>query len=88
MIRLNITAGLSLLVAVGCAPETRAPTQEELEQAQERATADDLRRDLAVLAADSLGGRGTPSPGLDMALQYVAAAAREIGLEPGGEDGD
>jgi hypothetical protein len=78
---------MSLLVTLGCAPGTRAPTQEELEQAQERATAEDLRRDLAVLAADSLGGRGTPSPGLDMALQYVEAAARKIGLAPGGENG-
>ncbi len=88
MTRLHALAGMSLLVTIACAPGTRAPTQEELEEAQQHATAEDLRRDLAVLAADSLGGRGTPGPGLDAALQYVAAAAREIGLEPGGEDGD
>ncbi len=87
MNRLRLSAAMSLLVTVGCAPGTRAPTQEELEQAQEHATAEDLRRDVAALAADSLGGRATPSPGLDLALHYVEAAAREIGLEPGGEDG-
>jgi hypothetical protein len=87
MSRLHVITGTILLVTAGCAPATRPPTQDELEQAQERATAEDLRRDLAVLAADSLGGRGTPSPGLDMALQYVATAAREIGLEPKGDDG-
>ncbi|UCF21164.1 MAG: hypothetical protein JSU87_07190, partial [Gemmatimonadota bacterium] len=88
MTRLHILAGMSLLVAAACAPGTRAPTQQELEEAQQHATAEDLRRDMAVLAADSLGGRGTPGPGLDAALQYVAATAREIGLEPGGKDGD
>jgi hypothetical protein len=87
MSRLHTIAVGSLLVTIGCTSGTRAPTQEELEQAQAHASVDDLRRDLAILAADSLGGRGTPSPGLDMALRYVEAAAREIGLEPGGEDG-
>jgi hypothetical protein len=87
MSRRHVITGMLLLVTVGCAPGTRAPTEEELEQAQERVAAEDLRRDLAFLAADSLGGRATPSTGLDMALQYVEAAAREIGLQPGGEDG-
>jgi hypothetical protein len=87
MSRLSVLAVSSLLIAISCAPGTRAPTLEELEHAQERATANDMRRDLSVLAADSMGGRHTPSPGLDKALDYVAAAAREIGLEPGGRDG-
>jgi hypothetical protein len=42
---------------------------------------------MGVLAADSLGGRGTPSPGLSMALDYVEDAVRQLGLAPGGENG-
>jgi hypothetical protein len=34
-----------------------------------------------------LQGRATPSPGLDMAAEYIAAQFRRAGLEPVGDDG-
>ncbi|HEY4364605.1 MAG TPA: M20/M25/M40 family metallo-hydrolase [Bryobacteraceae bacterium] len=50
-------------------------------------TADALKADVSYLASDELEGRGTPSPGLDKAAEYIAAQFRSAGLEPGGDDG-
>ncbi len=46
-----------------------------------------LRGDLSFLASNLLEGRGTPSRGLDIAGEYVAAQFRRAGLEPLGDDG-
>ena len=50
-------------------------------------TANGLRADVSFLASDALQGRGTPSPGLDVAAEYIAAQFRRAGLEPAGDDG-
>jgi hypothetical protein len=50
-------------------------------------TAAGLRADVSFLASDALQGRGTPSPGLDIAAEYIAAQFRRAGLEPVGDDG-
>ncbi|MGE0555250.1 MAG: M28 family metallopeptidase [Gemmatimonadales bacterium] len=50
-------------------------------------TAEGIARHLAVLADDSLAGRGTGQPGYRQAAAYVADQFRAIGLEPGGVDG-
>lgn len=53
--------------------------------------AGDLAGDVAYLASDELGGRGLGSPGLDLALQYVARRFQSLGLQPpapGGESRD
>jgi Zn-dependent M28 family amino/carboxypeptidase len=50
-------------------------------------TADALRGDVSFLASDLLEGRDTPSRGLDIAGEYIAANFRRLGLEPAGEDG-
>jgi hypothetical protein len=49
--------------------------------------ANDLKADVSFLASDALLGRATPSPGLDMAAEYIAAQFRRAGLEPVGDDG-
>ncbi|MCX6631778.1 MAG: M20/M25/M40 family metallo-hydrolase [Candidatus Solibacter sp.] len=46
-----------------------------------------LKADISFLASDALQGRATPSPGLDMAAEYIAAQFRRAGLEPVGDDG-
>ncbi|HEX4593611.1 MAG TPA: hypothetical protein VH157_05030, partial [Bryobacteraceae bacterium] len=46
-----------------------------------------MRGDLSFLASDLLEGRDTPSRGLDIAAEYIAAQFRRAGLEPGGDDG-
>jgi len=47
----------------------------------------EVRRHVTVLAHDSLGGRGTPSRGLDVAARYVASELARAGLQPRGDDG-
>jgi hypothetical protein len=53
----------------------------------DRLTASGLRADVSFLASDALQGRGTPSPGLEIAGEYIAAQFRRAGLEPAGGDG-
>lgn len=52
-----------------------------------RLTANNLRADVSFLASDALQGRGTPSPGLDIAAEFIASQFRAAGLEPAGDDG-
>ncbi len=40
-----------------------------------------LKRDLTYIASDELEGRGTPSKGLDLAADYIAAQFKAAGLE-------
>jgi hypothetical protein len=47
----------------------------------------DLRADVSFLSSDALEGRATPSRGLDIAAEYIAAQFRRAGLEPAGDDG-
>src|SRR5215471_14098270 len=49
-------------------------------------SADSMRGHLSFLASDLLEGRDTPSRGLDLAAEYVAAQFRRAGLEPAGDD--
>ena len=46
-----------------------------------------MRGHMAFLASDLLEGRNTPSRGLDLAAEYIAAQFRSIGLEPAGDNG-
>jgi hypothetical protein len=50
-------------------------------------TANGLKADVSFLASDLLEGRDTPSRGLDLAAEYIAAQYRRAGLEPVGDDG-
>jgi len=52
-----------------------------------RIAANDLKADVSFLASDALEGRGTPSKGLDIAAEYIAAEFAAAGLEPAGDDG-
>ncbi|MGC9951431.1 MAG: M28 family peptidase [Bryobacteraceae bacterium] len=72
-----------------CFLATLAPAQTEptLQQISSRLTPNDLKADVSFLASDLLQGRATPSPGLDIAAEYIAAQFRRAGLEPAGDDG-
>ena len=56
----------------------------EIQSALRAIQASDLRGDLSFLASDALQGRYTPSPGLDVAAEFIASQFREAGLAPGG----
>src|SRR5215831_5370 len=65
--------------AAAVAPKVKA--------ALNRISADSLRGHLSFIASDLLEGRNTPSRGLDIAAEYIAAQFRRAGLEPAGDDG-
>lgn len=47
----------------------------------------DVRRHIGIIAHDSMGGRDTPSPGLESTAQYLAREFERMGLRPGGIHG-
>lgn len=59
----------------------------EVATALDRVSPDSLRGNLSFIASDALEGRNTPSRGLDIAAEYIAAQFRRAGLEPVGDDG-
>lgn len=72
---------LLLLPAYACTQAVDAT------QAVSSITEDDFFQKTGVIAHDSMMGRNTPSPGLDMASEWVGAEFEKYGLEPGGDDG-
>ncbi len=57
----------------------------EVQAALDRVSADSLRGHLSFIASDLLEGRNTPSRGLEIASEYIAAQFRRAGLEPAGD---
>lgn len=53
----------------------------EVDAALAHISEDSLRGNLSFLSSDALEGRGTPSRGLDIAAEYIAAQFRRAGLE-------
>ena len=66
----------------------KATVSRGVRAALERINADSLRGHLSFIASDLLEGRNTPSRGLDLAAEYIAAQFRRAGLEPAGKNGD
>ncbi len=65
------------------AEETPTPLQRSV---MDHISADSLRGHLSFIASDALEGRATPSRGLDLAAEYIAAQFRRAGLEPAAGD--
>ncbi len=68
-------------------PQARPGLRPDQARALGRISADSLKGHLSFLASDLLEGRETPSRGLDLAAEYIAAQFRRAGLEPVGDDG-
>ena len=75
----------SLIVVAACAIAYGALSVPE-QTAIDRISADSLRTNLSYLASDALEGRATPSPGLDLAADYIAAQFQHAGLAPAAGD--
>lgn len=71
---------LLLLLAAPVVAPAVAPAQDG--KAAATVTAESLREHLSYLASDELGGRATPSPGLELAANYIMAQFLVAGLEP------
>ncbi len=72
--------------AIGCA-QTAAPPESAVADAAATITEDAVFEHLSFLASDQLRGRDTPSPGLEMAAEYLVEWHTDLGLEPAGEEG-
>jgi len=77
-----VLASIACVVTAG-----QQPLTPEIQAVLDHVSADSLRGHLSFIASDQLEGRGTPSRGLDLAAEYIAAQFRRAGLEPLGDDG-
>ncbi len=71
---------------IAAAAEKQAITA-PIQQALDHISSEALRGHLSFIASDLLEGRNTPSRGLDLAAEYIAAQFRAAGLEAAGDDG-
>ncbi len=69
------------------APVSTAAQQPGVEEAVRTITADDYAWRVGVIAHDSMGGRDTPSEGLDKTAEWIASEFRRMGLRGGAQDG-
>ncbi len=79
--------GLPAVCAAMMVASAAAQAPTTAQQIAARLTANDLKADVSFLASDALEGRGTPSRGLDVAAEFIAAQFRRAGLETTGDDG-
>lgn len=81
---------VAILLLAGCAGTdslTETTSTDTLLSFDEWITPDFLEKHLEVIAHDSLEGRGTGEPGIDIAADYLADFYKEIGMAPKGDDG-
>src|SRR3984957_10579571 len=76
----------SLLLAAAALCQVSSKPSATAQQLTTLLTANGLKADVSFLASDLLEGRDTPSRGLDIAAEYIAAQYRRAGLEPVGDD--
>jgi hypothetical protein len=76
----RLVAGCVLLAACVSASSSSSGTESLV-------AADDIREIVGVLAADSLEGRRTGTPGSARASRFLAERMRRYGLEPAGDSG-
>lgn len=83
----SITTFAYVLLASACASGATTSSTTVPSAAAAGLSVDELRRDMAVFASDSFGGRETGTPYADKAARWLASRLQQIGLEPGGDSG-
>lgn len=80
--------GVLLVATLGVtASSLSAQASADVTKAAAAITKEDIAHHVGVIADDSMMGRDTPSPGLEMTAQYVADQFKKFGLKPGGDKG-
>ncbi len=80
--------GLTVTVASACAQESGVrPLAGDVLAAAASITPADYLEKIGVIAHDSMGGRDTPSPGLEMTAAWIATEFERLALTPGGDEG-
>src|SRR5579872_3641976 len=80
-----LTASIAVaigIIALRAATVPKFEVTPDIQSALDHISANSLRGNLSFLASDLLEGRGTPSRGLDIAAEFIAAQFRRAGLEP------
>jgi hypothetical protein len=75
------------LAATVPAPASPPPTATKLDSALDSVKADNIKADIFFIASDAMGGRDTPSPGLQIAARYIRSRLQRLGWAPGAEGG-
>ncbi len=79
---------LSLILALTLSPILAQTKTAALPRGNaEDITAQQLKAYLSFIASDEMGGRDTPSKGLDITAKFIAALLARWGVQPGGENG-
>lgn len=76
-----LLAALAFAISLPAAEPVKPPSL-ELRAIETRVRPEALRAHTAFLSSDLLEGRSTPSRGLDIAAEYIAAQLQRMGLEP------
>ena len=94
---IGLLVGMLVATTSACAQESGVtPSDQEVSLAPLTAdvlgaaasiTPEDYFNKISVIAHDSMGGRETPSLGLDMTAAWIAGEFARLGLTPGGDDG-
>jgi Peptidase family M28 len=79
------TVGLGVTLCAGAQVYPQASVGKQTLATLDLITTANLRGDLSFIASDTLQGRFTPSPGLDVAAEFIASQFRAAGLEPAGD---
>lgn len=82
MIRRLLLAAPLALYALQSTPQISPRYQAAMDKVSQQS----MRENVKYLASDELEGRRTPSKGLDMAADFIAAHFKRAGLEPGNGD--
>jgi hypothetical protein len=78
---------LSLLFALSLVSPCALASQSPAAKGAATITEADVKRRIFIIAHDSMGGRDTPSSGLEKTAAYIAAEFKRFGLKPGGDSG-
>jgi hypothetical protein len=87
---LRVTLVVLLLIGITTTPvgaQQAERVSTRWRAALEQVSVESMRGHLSFISSDALEGRKTPSRGLDLAAEYIAAQFRRAGLEPAGDDG-
>jgi hypothetical protein len=85
--RLKVLLALSLAAVALPVGQWTADLTPARKAVLDRISSSSLKGHLSFIASDLLEGRDTPSKGLDLAAEYIAAQFRRAGLRPVGDDG-
>ena len=84
--RASAAAAAILVIGVSAA-DAQVASQADVEAAARTISQADFAWRVGVIAHDSMGGRDTPSPGLEMTANWAASEFRRMGLRGGMPDG-